>query len=163
MSKQVSFMGIKSSWSVQQTEHFNSSAQHFQEESDYPSRKDFAVPKSHYPVCFSCSVLKKKFKKNLRTIQTLLYLFRKFSILFIIHYSAGKSPGYASRCHEVIQAQCLDDDTEQAQLLRVLGGDVSAFRSATGARLCDTLSLHPVTVALHAKCLDSLSLWMRRS
>ena len=29
-------------------------------------------------------------------------------------------------------------DTEQAQLLGVLGGDVSAVRSATGAGLCDT-------------------------
>ena len=53
----------------------------------------------------------------------------------ICSYSAGKSPGHASRCHEVIQAQCLDDDTEQAQLLGVLGGDVSAVRSATGAGL----------------------------
>ena len=64
MSKQVSFMGIKSSWSVQQTEHFNSSAQHFQEESDYPSRKDFAVPKSHHPICFSGSVLKKNSRRT---------------------------------------------------------------------------------------------------
>ena len=25
--------------------------------------------------------------------------------------SVGKSPGHASQCHEVIQAQCLDDGT----------------------------------------------------
>ena len=81
----------------------------------------------------------------------------------ICSYSAGKSPGHASRCHEVIQAQCLDDDTEQAQLLGVLGGDVSAVRSATGAGLCDTSFLYPVTVAVSAKCLDNLGLWMRRS
>ena len=29
----------------------------------------------------------------------------------ICSYSAGKSPGHASQCHEVIQAQCLDDGT----------------------------------------------------
>ena len=49
-------------------------------------------------------------------------------------------------------------DTEQAQLLGVLGGDVSAVRSATGAGLW-TLHLYPVTVAVSAKCSDSLSLW----
>ena len=54
----------------------------------------------------------------------------------------------------------LDDATEQAQLLGVLGGDVSAVRSATGAGLW-TLHLYPVTVAVSAKCSDSLSLWMR--
>ena len=81
----------------------------------------------------------------------------------ICSYSAGKSPGHASRCHEVIQAQCLDDDTEQAQLLGVLGGDVSAVRSATGAGLCDTSFLYPVTVAVSAKCSDNLGLWMRQS
>ena len=47
----------------------------------------------------------------------------------ICSYSTGKSPGHASRCHEVIQAQCLDDDTEQAQLLRVLRDIVSAVKS----------------------------------
>ncbi len=79
----------------------------------------------------------------------------------ICSYSAGKLPGHASRCLEVIQAQCLDDDTEQAQLLGVLGGDVSAVRSATGAGLCDTWFMYPVKVAVSAKCSDSLSLWMR--
>ena len=53
------------------------------------------------------------------------------------------------------------NDTEQAQLLGVLGGDVSAVRSATGAGLCDTSFIYPVTVAVSAKCSDSLSLWMR--
>ena len=61
--------------------------------------------------------------------------------------------------HEVIQAQCLDDDTEQAQLLGVLGGVVSAVRSATGAGLCDTIFLYPVTVVVRAKCSDSLGLF----
>ena len=65
--------------------------------------------------------------------------------------------------HEVIQAQCLDDDTEQAQLLGVLGGVVSAVRSATGAGLCDTIFLYPVTVVVRAKCSDSLGLCLRRS
>ena len=51
----------------------------------------------------------------------------------------------------------------QVQLLRVLGGVVSAVRSATGAGLCDTSFLYPVTVAVSAKCSDNLGLWMRRS
>ena len=58
----------------------------------------------------------------------------------ICSYSAGKSPGHASRCHEVIQAQCLDDDTEQAQLLGVLRDIVSAVKSATAAGLRITLA-----------------------
>ena len=78
----------------------------------------------------------------------------------ICSYSTGKSPGHASRCHEVIQAQCLDDDTEQAQLLGVLRDIVSAVKSATAAGL-RTQYLYSVTVAVHAKCSDSLSLWMR--
>ena len=49
----------------------------------------------------------------------------------------------------------------ESQLLGVLGGDVSAVRSATGARLYDTSFIYPVTVAVRAKCSDSLSLWMR--
>ena len=53
----------------------------------------------------------------------------------ICSYSAGKLPSHASRCHEVIQAQCLDDDTEQAQLLGVLRDIVSAVKSATAAGL----------------------------
>ena len=49
----------------------------------------------------------------------------------------------------------------ELQLLGVLGGDVSAVRSATGARLCYTSFINLVTVAVSAKCSDSLSLWMR--
>ena len=81
-------------------------------------------------------------------------------IVSICSYSAGKSTGHAS-AHEVIQAQCLDDDTEQAQLLGVLGAVVSAVRSATGAGLCDTILLYPVTVVVRAKCSDSLGLCLR--
>ena len=96
-------------------------------------------------------------------VNTVVYPGEHSYFVSICSYSTGKSPGHASRCHEVIQAQCLDDDTEQAQLLGVLGGDVSAVRSATGAGLCDTSFLYPVTVAVSAKCSDNLGLWMRRS
>ena len=48
-------------------------------------------------------------------------------------------PGNARRCHEVIHTQCMDDDTEQARLLGVPRGGVSAVKSAAPIRRSQNL------------------------